>query len=110
MFFGAATTTASAHHLLSLAADRGVNIFDTAEMYPVPQSAQHQGQSETTLGNWLKTQRRCNAKPRLHMMMVTLCTAFAAVHSCAALASANAYSSYNRSTHVTNKLSTPDPT
>lgn len=59
MFLGAATNAASAHHLLSLAADRGVNIFDTAEMYPVPQSAQSQGQSETTLGNWLKTQRRC---------------------------------------------------
>ena len=60
MFFGAATDAQSAHRLLSLAAERGVNVFDTAEMYPVPQSAQHQGQSEITLGNWLKTQPRCD--------------------------------------------------
>ena len=58
MFYGAATDAQSAHRLLSLAADRGVNVFDTAEMYPVPQSAQHQGQSEVVLGNWIKTQRR----------------------------------------------------
>ena len=60
MFFGAATDAQSAHRLLNLAAERGVNVFDTAEMYPVPQNAQHQGQSEITLGNWLKTQTRCN--------------------------------------------------
>lgn len=60
MFYGAATEAQTAHRLLNLAADRGVNVFDTAEMYPVPQSAQHQGQSEVVLGNWLKTQCRCD--------------------------------------------------
>ena len=59
MFFGAATDLKAASHLLSMAADRGVNFFDTAEMYPVPQSALHQGQSEIVLGHWLQTQRRC---------------------------------------------------
>ena len=58
MFFGAATDQSNAFKLLHLAADRGVNCFDTAEMYPVPQSAQHQGQSEVMIGNWLKTQSR----------------------------------------------------
>ena len=65
MFFGAATDAHYAHRLLSLAAERGINVFDTAEMYPVPQSAQHQGQSEITLGNWLKAQPRYD---------VSLCT------------------------------------
>lgn len=59
MFFGAATGSKSASQLLSLAAERGVNFFDTAEMYPVPQSALDQGQSESVLGHWLQTQRRC---------------------------------------------------
>ena len=58
MFFGAATEQSNANKLLNLAADRGVNCFDTAEMYPVPQSAQHQGQSEVVIGDWLKTKSR----------------------------------------------------
>ena len=58
MFFGAATEETDACKLLNLAAERGVNCFDTAEMYPVPQSAAHQGQSEVVLGNWLQDQRR----------------------------------------------------
>ncbi len=58
MFFGAATQQNAAHSMLNLAAERGVNCFDTAEMYPVPQSAVHQGQSEIVFGNWLQEQRR----------------------------------------------------
>ena len=58
MFFGAATQENAAHTLLNLAAERSVNCFDTAEMYPVPQSAAHQGQSEIVFGNWLQGQRR----------------------------------------------------
>ncbi len=58
MFFGAASHENAAHSLLNLAAERGVNCFDTAEMYPVPQSAVHQGQSETIFGSWLQGQRR----------------------------------------------------
>ena len=64
MFFGAATSTGDAFQLLNLAAARGVNVIDTAEMYPVPQNAQQQGQSEVMLGHWLKLQRRSNP---LHM-------------------------------------------
>ena len=61
MFFGADTPEADAHTMLNLAAERGVNCFDTAEMYPVPQSMVHQGQSEVVLGNWLQNQRRYTA-------------------------------------------------
>ena len=58
MFFGAATEQSKAFQLLDLAAERGVNFFDTAEMYPVPQSAEHHSQSEVVLGKWLKAQQR----------------------------------------------------
>ena len=58
MFFGAATQQAEAFKLLNLASERGVTCFDTAEMYPVPQSAVHQGQSEVVIGNWLQAKRR----------------------------------------------------
>lgn len=39
MLFGESTPPAEAERLLGLAADAGVNCFDTAEMYPVPQAA-----------------------------------------------------------------------
>lgn len=58
MFFGAVTQQESAFQLLDMAAEGGVTFFDTAEMYPVPQSAEHQGASEVVLGNWLRTQHR----------------------------------------------------
>lgn len=58
MFFGAATKQATAFQLLNMAAEEGVNFFDTAEMYPVPQASQHQGMSEVVLGKWLKAQPR----------------------------------------------------
>lgn len=58
MFFGAATKQDAAFQLLNVAADAGVNFFDTAEMYPVPQHASHQGMSEVVLGRWLKAQHR----------------------------------------------------
>lgn len=61
MFFGADTQEDDAHNMLNLAAERGVNCFDTAEMYPVPQSMVHQGQSEVVLGNWLQNQCRYTA-------------------------------------------------
>ncbi|CAI5519710.1 unnamed protein product [Closterium sp. Naga37s-1] len=38
---------------LSRAVEGGVNFFDTAEMYPVPQRAETQGSSEAYLGRWL---------------------------------------------------------
>ena len=59
MLFGESTSAAEAHTLLSLAADLGINFFDSAEMYPVPQRTETHGQSEAILGQWLKTQRRC---------------------------------------------------
>ncbi len=53
MTFGCDTDEAEAHRMLDLAVDRGVNHFDTAELYPVPPDAERAGAAETILGNWL---------------------------------------------------------
>jgi len=58
MLFGESTTEAEAGALLSQAADAGVDFFDSAEMYPVPQRAETQGMSEIILGRWLQSRRR----------------------------------------------------
>ena len=58
MLFGESTSAAEADVLLDTAAELGITFFDTAEMYPVPQSAETQGLSEVILGRWLRRQRR----------------------------------------------------
>jgi aryl-alcohol dehydrogenase-like predicted oxidoreductase len=62
MLFGESTSPAEAHHLLSAAADMGIQFIDSAEMYPVPQRAEMQGKSESILGDWLKVQRRYHSQ------------------------------------------------
>ena len=37
---------------------RGINLIDTAEMYPVPPLAQTQGLTETYIGTWLASRKR----------------------------------------------------
>jgi aryl-alcohol dehydrogenase-like predicted oxidoreductase len=59
MLFGESTDSFSeASLLMDECMERGVNFFDSAEMYPVPQRAETQGQSERYLGRWLKTKPR----------------------------------------------------
>jgi aryl-alcohol dehydrogenase-like predicted oxidoreductase len=53
MTFGAKTSTADAFRQLDLAFAAGINLFDTAENYPAPVSAQTQGRSEEIVGNWV---------------------------------------------------------
>ncbi|KAF7027865.1 hypothetical protein CFC21_039861 [Triticum aestivum] len=43
--------------LLDAAYDAGVNFFDSAEMYPVPQRAETHGRSEELVGRWLRARR-----------------------------------------------------
>jgi len=38
--------------------DRGINFFDTAEVYPVPPTAETAGRTEEIFGEWLKTKPR----------------------------------------------------
>lgn len=54
MTFGTQTGSADAHNQLSTAIAHGINVVDTAEMYPVnPISADTVGRSETIIGEWL---------------------------------------------------------
>ena len=55
MTFGTQTDEADAFAQMDMALDSGINIFDTAEMYPVnPITAETQGDSEEIFGNWLQ--------------------------------------------------------
>lgn len=54
MMYGASIPSALAHEQLSYAYEHGISSFDTAEMYPVPQSRGTQGASERVLGDWLR--------------------------------------------------------
>jgi aryl-alcohol dehydrogenase-like predicted oxidoreductase len=59
MTFGEQNSEADAHQQLDFALAHGVNLVDTAEMYPVPPKAETQGRTETCIGTWLaKTKRR----------------------------------------------------
>jgi aryl-alcohol dehydrogenase-like predicted oxidoreductase len=64
MLYGESLSDAEAFGQMSLASDRGVTTFDSAEMYPVPQREETQGLSEQLLGRWLKSagRRRCAAQ------------------------------------------------
>ena len=55
MTFGTQTAQADAFAQMDMALDAGINIFDTAEMYPVnPLTIETQGESEEIVGNWLQ--------------------------------------------------------
>ena len=58
MTFGEQNTEADAHAQLDYAVAHGINVIDTAEMYPVPPNATTQGRTETFVGNWLARRRR----------------------------------------------------
>jgi aryl-alcohol dehydrogenase-like predicted oxidoreductase len=54
MTWGEQNTEAQAHEQLDIALDAGINLVDTAEMYPVPPRAETQGRTEQYIGTWLK--------------------------------------------------------
>lgn len=59
MTWGQQNTEQDAFEQLDLALDAGVNLVDTAEMYPVAPRPETQGATETILGRWLqRTGRR----------------------------------------------------
>lgn len=58
MTFGEQNTLADACAQLDYAVAQGVNLIDTAEMYPVPGKAETQGRTEEYVGYWLKNQQR----------------------------------------------------
>jgi aryl-alcohol dehydrogenase-like predicted oxidoreductase len=58
MTFGEQNTEAEAHSQLDYALERGINLIDTAEMYPVMPRAETQGATERYIGSWLKKSGR----------------------------------------------------
>ncbi len=53
MIFGEQNTQADAFQQLDYALERGLNFWDTAEMYPVPPKPDTQGSTERIIGNWI---------------------------------------------------------
>ena len=54
MTWGNQNTEAEGHAQMDYALDRGVNFIDTAELYPVPATAETQGRTSKYIGTWLK--------------------------------------------------------
>ena len=54
MTWGQQNTEAEAHEQISYALERGINMLDAAEMYPVPPRAETQGRTEEYIGTWFK--------------------------------------------------------
>jgi len=54
MTWGQQNTESEAHEQISYALDRGINMLDAAEMYPVPPRAETQGRTEEYIGTWFK--------------------------------------------------------
>ncbi|XP_042053583.1 protein tas-like [Salvia splendens] len=55
MTFGEQNSMSQSFQLLDKAFQSGINFFDSAEMYPVPQRAETQGKSEEYLGHWIRS-------------------------------------------------------
>ncbi len=58
MTFGEQNSEAEAHAQLDYAVSRGVNLIDTAEMYPVPPRGETVHRTESYIGSWLNRQPR----------------------------------------------------
>ncbi|GMP91188.1 hypothetical protein CsSME_00041990 [Camellia sinensis var. sinensis] len=57
MTFGEQNSLPQSFLLLDKAFNSGINFFDSAEMYPVPQRAETQGRSEEYLGRWMRERK-----------------------------------------------------
>lgn len=58
MVFGEQCDEAESHRILDFAWDHGINMFDTAEIYPVSPRAETQGRSSRIVGSWLRRSGR----------------------------------------------------
>ncbi|KAH9554456.1 hypothetical protein CY35_08G065100 [Sphagnum magellanicum] len=70
MTYGEQNTFEDACDQLNMATETGINFFDTAEMYPVPQRAETQGRTEEYVGRWLKQSKYS----RDHVVLATKVT------------------------------------
>jgi aryl-alcohol dehydrogenase-like predicted oxidoreductase len=55
MTFGEQNTEAEGHAQMDRAVAAGVNLFDAAELYPIPPRPETQGRTEEIIGTWLKS-------------------------------------------------------
>ena len=54
MTWGKQNTESEGHEQMDFAYNKGVNFFDTAELYPVPAEAETYGETEKIIGTWFK--------------------------------------------------------
>jgi aryl-alcohol dehydrogenase-like predicted oxidoreductase len=54
MTWGNQNTESEAHQQMDYALEQGVNFFDTAELYPVPATAERYADTERIIGNWFQ--------------------------------------------------------
>ena len=57
MTWGEQNTEAEGHAQMDFALERGINFFDTAELYAVPPKAETQGSTERIIGSWFAARR-----------------------------------------------------
>jgi aryl-alcohol dehydrogenase-like predicted oxidoreductase len=57
MTFGAQADERTAHAIMDVAAERGVDFIDTADMYPIPSVPETYGRTEEIVGRWLRGKR-----------------------------------------------------
>ncbi|PCJ27939.1 MAG: aldo/keto reductase [SAR86 cluster bacterium] len=65
MSFGSWSDKKESFKILEKAYERGINFYDTAEIYPVPPNAETNGVTEQIFGEWIKT------KPRDSLIIAT---------------------------------------
>ena len=57
MTWGQQNTESEGHQQMDYALDKGINFFDTAEMYAVPPKKETQGSTERIIGSWFKERK-----------------------------------------------------
>ncbi len=57
MTWGEQNTESEGHQQMDYALDKGINFFDTAEMYAVPPKKETQGSTERIIGSWFKERK-----------------------------------------------------
>jgi len=57
MMYGDQISEADASRQMDACADRGINFFDTAELYTVPPKKETQGESERIIGRWMTAKK-----------------------------------------------------
>ena len=62
MTFGEQNTEAEGHEQMDYALEQGINIFDAAEIYPIPPKAATQGATEEIIGTWLTSRKKVDVR------------------------------------------------